>query len=80
MIKQKRATSTNLYNGHVVHHIQWLMMATSLTMRVHEPPSSKNKGKSLYHPLIYGGGLHNPQPMKRSISPPKLSNTSQITP
>ena len=37
-------------------------------------------GKSLYHPLTYGGGLHNPQPMKRSISPPELSKTGQITP
>ena len=26
-----------------------------------------------------GGGLHNPQPMKRSISPPELSKTGQIT-
>ena len=26
-----------------------------------------------------GGGLHNPQPMKRSISPLELSKTGQIT-
>ena len=26
------------------------------------------------------GGLHNPQPIKRSISPPELSKTGQITP
>ena len=37
-------------------------------------------GKSLYHPLTYGGGLHNPQPMKRSISPSELSKTGQIIP
>ena len=26
-----------------------------------------------------GGGLHNPQPMKRSVSPPELSKTGQLT-
>ena len=36
--------------------------------------------KSLYHPSPMGGGVHNPQPMKRSISPPELSKTGQITP
>ena len=40
----------------------------------------RRKKKSLYHPLTYGGGLHNPQPMKQSISSPKLSKTDQITP
>jgi hypothetical protein len=38
------------------------------------------KGKSLHHPSTMGGGLRNPQPMKRSISPHELFKINQITP
>jgi hypothetical protein len=31
-------------------------------------------------PSPMGVGLHNPQPMKRSVSPPELCKTGQITP
>ena len=37
-------------------------------------------GKSLYHPLTYGGGLHNPQSMKRSISPLNFSKPIKLPP
>ena len=47
---------------------------------LHEHNEPTIQEKSLYHPLTYGGGLHNPQTMKRSISPPELFKTGQITP
>ena len=41
--------------------------------------SLKILGKNLYHPVIYGGGLYNPQTIKRSLLPPEFSKTGQIT-
>ena len=38
------------------------------------------KMKSLYHPITYAGGIHNPQHMKQSVLLPEFSKTGQITP
>jgi len=36
--------------------------------------------EKVYITPTYEGRLHNPQPMKQSISPPELFKTGQITP
>jgi len=36
--------------------------------------------EKVYITPTYGDRLHNPQPMKQSISPPELFKTGQITP
>ena len=37
-------------------------------------------GKSLYHPLTYGGGWHNPPTYETVSTTPELFKTGQITP
>jgi len=65
----------------ILHHVTTVMYVLAISpFKKNSGVSSFKKGKSLYQPPTIECGLHNPQPMKRSISPPKIFKTGQITP
>jgi hypothetical protein len=58
-------------------HLFLLLLSTMQNFRV---ATKCLNGKVYITPSPIGVGLHNPQPMKQSITPPEFCKTGQITP